>query len=114
MNKYIQLLHDQLTSQPMKFYDWNAESILEFLFCCYIEDHPLDNDAIRRCYEKIEPFFESLPRNASNELFQDIAAVCIAYEQAAFIEGVRVGVVLQEELTDLDKEAVGCDSALED
>ena len=99
MNKYIQLLRNHLTSRPMEFHDWDADSLLEFLFCCYTEDHPLDNETIRRCYEKMEPLFEGLPRDASNQLFQNIAAVCIAYEQAAFIEGLRIGVRLQIEIT---------------
>lgn len=60
--------------------------------------HPLDNEAIRRCYEKMEPLFEGLPRDASNQLFQNIAAVCIEYELAAFTEGLRVGAALEREL----------------
>lgn len=98
MNKYIKLLAEHLASQPMEFHDWNADSLLEFLFCCYTEDHPLDNEAIHRCYEKLEPLFEGLPRDASNQLFQNIAAVCIAYEQIAFTEGLRVGAALEREI----------------
>ena len=95
MNKYIRLLRDHLASQTLEFHDWDADSLLEFLFCCYTEDHPLDDEAIRLCYEKLEPFFEGFPRDASNQLFQNIAAVCIAYEHAAFVEGLRVGVALE-------------------
>lgn len=98
MNKYIQLLRDHLASQPIEFHDWNTDSLLEFLFCCYTEDHPLDNEAIHRCYEKLEPLFEGLPRDASNQLFQNIAAVCIEYELAAFTEGLRLGAALEQEL----------------
>lgn len=98
MNKYIQLLCDHLSSQPMEFHDWNADSLLDFLFCCYTEDHPLDNEAIRRCYERMEPVFEGLPREDSNQLFQNIAELCIAYERAAFIEGLRFGVALEREV----------------
>lgn len=98
MNKYIRLLRERLASQPIEFHDWDAENMLEFLFCCYTEDHPLDNEAIRRCYKKMEPLFEGLPRDASNELFQNIAAICIAYEQIAFIEGLRVGAALEREI----------------
>lgn len=98
MNKYIQLLCDHLSSQPMEFHDWNADSLLDFLFCYYTEDHPLDNEAVRRCYERMEPVFEGLPREDSNQLFQSIAELCIAYEQTAFIEGLRIGVALEREL----------------
>jgi len=98
LNKYIQLLHDHLASQPIEFHDWDADSLLEFLFCCYTEDHPLDNEAIRRCYKNMEPLFEGLPRDASNQLFRNIAELCNAYEQAAFTEGLRVGAAIEKEI----------------
>jgi len=101
MNNYIQMLADHLASQPMEFHDWDADSLLDFLFCCYTEDHPLDNEAVRRCYEKMEPIFEGLLREDSNQLFQNIAELCIAYERAAFTEGLRIGVALERE-TNLD------------
>lgn len=98
MKKYIQMLADHLSSQPMEFHDWDTDSLLDFLFCCYTEDHPLDNEAVRRCYEKMEWVFEGLPREDSNQLFQNIAELCIAYEQEAFTEGLRVGVAMEREL----------------
>lgn len=98
MKKYIQSLCHHLSSPPMEFRDWDADSLLDFLFCCYTQDHPLDGEAIRCCYKKLEPAFESLPREESNHLFQNIAELCIAYERAAFTEGLRIGVVLEREL----------------
>ena len=98
MYRYIQMLADRLASQPLEFHDWDANSLLEFLFCCYTEDHPLDSEKVRRCYEKLEPLFESLPSTPSNQLFQNIAELFITYEQVAFIEGVRIGVMLDREI----------------
>ncbi len=98
MNKYFKLLAEHLASQPMEFHDWNADGILEFLFCCYTEDHPLENDAVRKCYEKLESFFDELPNDASNQLFRNIMELCNSYEQAAFIEGMRIGVHLEREI----------------
>lgn len=99
MNRYIQLLHDHLSSQPMDFHDWDADTLLDFIFCCYTADHPLDNDNIRRCYAKLEPIFDKLPNYLTNQLFQNIAELCIAYEQTAFIEGLRIGVALEQEVS---------------
>lgn len=98
MKNYLQLLADHLSSQPMEFHDWNADSLLDFLFCCYTEDHPLDNKTIRRCYERMEPVFEGLPREDSNRLFQNIAELCIEYERVAFMEGLRIDVALEREI----------------
>ena len=55
MYRYIQMLADRLASQQLEFHDWDANSLLEFLFCCYTEDDPLDSEKVRRCYEKLEP-----------------------------------------------------------
>lgn len=98
MNKYLQLLREHLAAQPIEFNDYDADSMLDFLFCCYTEDHPLDNKKIRRCYEKLEPVFDSLPNHLSNQLFHNIATVCIEFELAAFTEGLRVGAALEREL----------------
>lgn len=48
MNKYLEQLSDHLVSRPMEFNDWDADSILSFLYCCYAEDHPLENEKIRQ------------------------------------------------------------------
>lgn len=98
MNKYLEQLSDHLASRPMEFNDWDADSILSFLYYCYAEDHPLGNEKIRRCYEKLESAFEGLPLEISNQLFRNIADLCVEYELAAFIEGLRIGVTLEREL----------------
>lgn len=98
MNKYLVQLSEHLASQPVEFHNWEADSILSFLYCCFAEDHPMENDRIRGCYEKLEPAFEGLPREISNQLFRNIADLCVEYELAAFIEGLRIGVALEREL----------------
>ena len=84
MNKYLRKLCEELASQPLEFRDWDTDSMLGFLTFCYTEDHLLDSAAVRRYYEKLDPVFEGLALEDSNELFFHISELCSAYELAAF------------------------------
>ena len=98
MNPYLRMLSDELTTQPLEFRDWDTNSMLEFLFLCYTEDHPLDSEAVFRCWRKLGPVFDGLPMGESNELFSNVSELCTAYEILAFTEGVKVGAALEWEI----------------
>ena len=48
--------------------------------------------------KKLGPILDGLPLEDSNELFRNITELCAASEQAAFEEGVKVGVALEREI----------------
>lgn len=74
------------------------ESILDFLWYCYSASSPLDDGLIRDAEEKLEPVFQELSFETSNILFDRISNLCMAYQRAAFLDGLTTGVRLSEEL----------------
>ena len=74
------------------------ESILDFLFYCYSATAPVDDGRILQSEQALTPVFEALPIDFSDSLFDRISDLCLSYQRAAFLEGLRTGYHLHREL----------------
>ncbi len=74
------------------------ESILEFIWENYREDHPIDDNWVRQRENRLRPVMEELSMESSNALFGLLLDLSYAYQHAAFMEGIRIGFRLQQEL----------------
>ena len=75
-----------------------SESLLDFLFYWYSATAPVDDGRILQSEQALSPVFEELSIEHSDALFDRISDLCLAYQRAAFLEGLRVGYHLCEEL----------------
>ncbi|MBR6766410.1 MAG: hypothetical protein IKM02_00500 [Clostridia bacterium] len=98
MNLYIDRLNQQLEHYHAICGQEEPYSITELLWRDYSETNPVDDGRIRECENAILPVFESLSVDASDSLSDLISNLCTAYQRAAFLEGIRVGVSLMTEL----------------
>lgn len=96
MNPLAEKLTAYYAQHPPNLDD--AESILDMLWWCYTECNPIDD---AHCKEKLTGIREQLSFLSSNdfeEVFGLICDLCVNQERLAFLEGVRVGVMLMQEL----------------
>ena len=98
MNQYHTAIQEYLRKCEQRGSFGGMESVLEFLWQCYSAAVPVDDGQIRTCEEALRPILQSLPYDASNILFDRIADLCTAYQRAAFLEGIALGVRLRWEL----------------
>ncbi len=101
MNQYIEKLKDFLISQPETLQDDNANSILELLCYHYCSTNTVDSALIRCQFHAAENALPKLSIEEYDAFFNITTQLCTSYEQKAFMDGVRVGMQLFQELNDL-------------
>ena len=93
MNEYLTALQTQLTTQQSP-----NQSILEMLFDAYNDTTGMDNAEIKADFEKLYQLMNGKPLQEIDEIIYAVCTLCRDHEKAGFIEGVKVGIGLGQEL----------------
>ena len=97
MNEFMTALRTYLATQQPN-YPSNAESILEVLFDAYNESSGFDNAAIKADFEELYQLMNGKTLKEIDEIVYAVCTLCRDHEKAGFIEGVKVGKSLANEL----------------
>ena len=93
MNDYLTALQTQLTTQQSP-----NQSILEMLFDAYNDTTGMDNEEIKAHFEKLYQLMNGKPLQEIDEIIYTVCTLCRDHEKAGFVEGVKVGIGLGQEL----------------
>ena len=93
MNEYLTALQTHLTTQQSP-----NQSILEMLFDAYNDTTGMDNAEIKADFEKLYQLMNGKPLQEIDEIIYAVCTLCRDHEKAGFIEGVKVGIGLGQEL----------------
>ena len=93
MNDYLTALQTQLTTQQSP-----NQSILEMLFDAYNDTTGMDNEAIKADFKELYQLMNGKPLQEIDEIIYAVCTLCRDHEKAGFIEGVKVGIGLGQEL----------------
>ena len=96
MNPYIEKLKQWAADNPPNFGD--ADSVLGLLYECFNENNPYDNDEIRADFEELYQQMNGMSLRDMDKVIHPVCKLCRDHEKAGFIEGIKVGVILQAEL----------------
>ena len=94
MNEYLTALQTHLTTQQST----NTENILELLYDAYNDTTGMDNEAIKADFEKLYQLMNGKPLQEIDEIIYAVCTLCRDHEKAGFVEGVKVGIGLGQEL----------------
>ena len=97
MDEFMNALQAQLATQQPNYPD-NTESILEVLFDAYNESSGFDNAAIKSDFEELYRLMNGKPLKEIDEIIYTVCTLCRDHEKAGFIEGIKAGMSLAEEL----------------
>lgn len=75
-----------------------VDTVLEFLWERYNSLFPEQDALVKDAEQRMTGVYESLPAKEADRLFFLISDLCIAYERAAFLNGIRIGAKLTMEL----------------
>ena len=78
----------------------DCETVLDQLYEAYFESHESDPQEIRDGFQQLDQYLESLPLENNNDVFTLVCRLCSAYEKKAFIDGLKYGAYLMNELCD--------------
>ena len=76
-------------------------NLLALLFRCAEERQPLENEAIREAFAKLENELHHLPLKDNNRVFFIVTELCDQYARQAFSAGFEVGLRFREEVSPL-------------
>ena len=76
----------------------DEDSILEMLFECYNAQNDLYNDRIRQDFEKLYEAMNGKTLREKDEVIYATCSLCRSHAEQGFIEGIRVGMRLAQEV----------------
>ena len=93
MNEYLTALQTHLTTQQS-----TNQNLLDLLYDAYNDTTGMDNEEIKADFEKLYQLMNGKPLQEIDEIIYAVCTLCRDHEKAGFIEGVKVGIGLGQEL----------------
>ena len=93
MNEYLTALQTHLTTQQS-----TNQNILDLLYDAYNDTTGMDNEEIKADFEELYRIMNGKPLQEIDEIIYAVCTLCRDHEKAGFIEGVKVGIGLGQEL----------------
>ena len=98
MKTYTEKLKQHIADNPPDFGD--ADSVLGLLYESYNENHPYDNEEIKADFNALYQAMNGMSLREMDKVIYPVCKLCRDQEQAGFIEGIKVGMLLSEELSE--------------
>ncbi len=93
MNEYLTALQTHLTTQQS-----TNQNPLDLLYDAYNDTTGMDNEAIKADFERLYQLMNGKPLQEIDEIIYAVCTLCRDHEKAGFVEGVKVGIGLGQEL----------------
>ena len=98
MNEYVAVLRKYVAENPPN-YGSDAHSTLEMLYSYYHECNNTDTDAVKAAFENLYQRMHGMPLRKMDRIVDAVCTLCREHEKAGFVEGVKVGIQLEQEIT---------------
>ena len=101
MKTVLETLKAHVEQHPPSYGD--ADSVLAMLYECHNENNPYDNDQIRADFEELYQRMNGMPLQEVDRIIYPVCTLCRDHERAGFMEGIKVGIRLHQEIMDNKK-----------
>ena len=92
-------MREYLNTEELYCGDPDIHSLLELLYRCYTEHNPIDNAEIRAAFSSLDGMLGKLTLAENDQVFYTLCRICSETEHLAFMEGLRVGLRLESEIS---------------
>ena len=96
MKTYYDILKSHIEVHPPNYGDSDIQSILENTYC---QHNQLDTEQIKAGFANLYRHMKHLPLSDVDGVIDIVCSLCWEHEKAGFVEGVKVGIRLGQELT---------------
>ena len=96
METYFEALKAYIEAHPPNYGD--GESVLTMLYECYNENNPYDNEQIRADFNELYQQMNGMPLREMDKIIYPVCKLCRDHERAGFVEGIKIGIRLAQEL----------------
>ena len=98
MKNYFERLRTHVAENPPDFGD--SDSVLAFLYEAYNETHNMDDTQTKADFRTLYQAMNSMTLQEMDTVLDPLCALCRDHQRSGFIEGIRIGVRLREELAE--------------
>ena len=98
MKNYYERLRTLLAENPPDF--GSSNSVLAFLYEAYNETHNMDYARTKADFRALYQAMNGMTLPEMDTVLDPVCALCRDHQRSGFIEGIRIGVRLWEELTE--------------
>ena len=98
MNQFLEILKAHIEQHPPNYGD--GESVLTMLYECHNENSPYDNEQIKADFNELYQQMNGMPLREMDKIIYSVCILCRDHEKAGFIEGIKIGIRLHQELNE--------------
>ena len=98
MNDFLHALQAELNATKPNFGD-DANTVLGLLYGAYNEYNGTDTNEIKQAFEELYQAMNSKTLREKDEVIDTVCRLCGLHQQTGFIDGIKIGMKLMEELT---------------
>ena len=90
------ILKTHIDSHPPDFGD--GDSVLTMLYEAFAESNPMDGEQLKQDFHELYELMNGMPLREMDKIIYPVCTLCRDHQRSGFVEGVRVGVKLKQEL----------------
>ena len=98
MKSYFEKLKAYIDAHSPNFGD--GESVLTMLYERHNENNPYDDKQIKEDFTELYRQMNGMELRETDRIIYPVCKLCRDHERAGFIEGIKMGILLQAELTE--------------
>lgn len=100
MKNYFEKLRTHIAENPPDFGD--GASVLTLLYEAYAEFNRMDDGTIKEDFNELYRLMNGMELRDMDKIIYPVCTLCRDHERAGFIDGIRLGVLLAQELGGVD------------
>ena len=96
MKQFYDVLRKSISERPPNF--GNGDSVLAMLYEAYSDCNQMENAQIKAAFEELYHQMNGMELHEMDRILDPVCSLCRSHEQAGFVEGIKVGIMLAHEL----------------
>ena len=98
MKTYFEKLRTYIAENPPDFND--GESVLTLLYEAYADSNKMDDGTIKEDFNELYQQMNGMELREMDKIIYPVCTLCRDHQRSGFVEGVKVGIRLREELAE--------------
>ena len=100
MKTYFEKLRAYIAENPPDFGE--GESVLTPLYEAYAESNRMDDGTIKEDFNELYQQMNGMELREMDKIIYPVCSLCRDHERVGFVEGIRIGVLLAQELSEVE------------
>ena len=96
MPDFYAILKSHIDSHPPDFGD--GDSVLTMLYEAFADANPMDDGQLKQDFNDLYELMNGMPLREMDKIIYPVCTLCRDHQRSGFVEGVKIGVRLAEEI----------------